>query len=56
MTILPKGELAGEESESKMLSALSQKGSYYFDYVTRSPGQPKVRRVYSLNYSNTVLI
>ena len=33
-TILPKGELGGTSDESKMLSAVSKKNSYYFDYVT----------------------
>ena len=41
MTILPKGQLAGVESESAMLSAESKKNSYYFDYFQKSPGQPK---------------
>lgn len=41
MTILPKGQLAGADSESAMLSAESKKSSYYFDYVQKSPGQPK---------------
>jgi len=41
MTILPKGELAGADSESAMLSAESKKNSYFFEYVTKSPGQPK---------------
>lgn len=35
------GELAGADSESAMLSAESKKNSYYFEYVTKSPGQPK---------------
>lgn len=50
MTILPKGELAGVESDNKMLSAVSQKNSYYFDYVSKIPGQPKrhFRTIFSL--------
>merc|ERR1719356_2258767 len=32
-TILPKGELAGEQSSSKMLEAVSKNNSYFFDYV-----------------------
>eukprot|EP00550_Attheya_septentrionalis_P006045 CAMPEP_0198293102 /NCGR_PEP_ID=MMETSP1449-20131203/15443_1 /TAXON_ID=420275 /ORGANISM="Attheya septentrionalis, Strain CCMP2084" /LENGTH=254 /DNA_ID=CAMNT_0043992549 /DNA_START=67 /DNA_END=831 /DNA_ORIENTATION=- len=40
MTILPKGELAGLESDNKMISAESKKNAYFFDYTSRSPGQP----------------
>jgi len=43
MTILPKGELAGLESDNKMISAESKKNAYFFDYTSRSPGQPLVR-------------
>eukprot|EP00585_Thalassiosira_rotula_P013333 CAMPEP_0196131334 /NCGR_PEP_ID=MMETSP0910-20130528/1392_1 /TAXON_ID=49265 /ORGANISM="Thalassiosira rotula, Strain GSO102" /LENGTH=279 /DNA_ID=CAMNT_0041390799 /DNA_START=10 /DNA_END=849 /DNA_ORIENTATION=- len=32
-TILPKGELAGLDDASKMLSAVSKNNAYYFDYV-----------------------
>lgn len=33
-TILPKGELAGQDTDSsKMLSAVSKNNAYYFDYV-----------------------
>jgi len=50
MTILPKGEIAGQESESKMLDSESKKNSYYFDYVTKTPDQPKrhLRTVFNL--------
>ncbi len=50
MTILPKGELAGADAESKMLSAESKKNSYYFDYIQKTPGQPKrhFRTIFSL--------
>lgn len=50
MTILPKGELAGQDSDSKMLLAESKKSSYYFDYVTKPNGQPKrhFRTIFSL--------
>jgi hypothetical protein len=41
-TILPKGELMGEKTESVMLSSESKKNSYYFDYVSQVPNQPKV--------------
>lgn len=33
-TILPKGEIAGVSDNSKMLSAISKKNAYYFDYTT----------------------
>ena len=36
-TILPKGELMGVETESKMLSAVSEKQSYVFDYQQSVP-------------------
>mmetsp|Transcript_25141 Transcript_25141/g.48099 ORF Transcript_25141/g.48099 Transcript_25141/m.48099 type:complete len:273 (+) Transcript_25141:153-971(+) len=32
-TILPKGELAGLDDASKMLSAVSKNNAYYFDYM-----------------------
>ncbi|KAL7470262.1 hypothetical protein ACHAXS_010496 [Conticribra weissflogii] len=38
-TILPKGDLAGAEDSSKMLSATSKNNAYYFDYVA-SPVVP----------------
>lgn len=41
-TILPKGTLAGEKTDNKMLSADSKGGAYFFDYVSQSAGQPKV--------------
>jgi len=40
-TILPKGTLAGEKTDNKMLSADSKGGAYFFDYVSQSAGQPK---------------
>ena len=43
MTILPKGELAGEENTSKMIKAESKKNAYFFDYEAKTPGQPLVR-------------
>jgi hypothetical protein len=33
MTILPKGDLAGQGDDSRMLSAVSKNNAYYFDYV-----------------------
>lgn len=46
-TILPKGELMGEKTESEMLGSESKKNSYYFDYVSKVPNQPKVSKFYS---------
>jgi hypothetical protein len=34
-----------------MLSAESKKNAYYFDYTTKTPDQPKVRKVLSSNPS-----
>eukprot|EP00568_Trieres_chinensis_P001823 CAMPEP_0183305276 /NCGR_PEP_ID=MMETSP0160_2-20130417/10070_1 /TAXON_ID=2839 ORGANISM="Odontella Sinensis, Strain Grunow 1884" /NCGR_SAMPLE_ID=MMETSP0160_2 /ASSEMBLY_ACC=CAM_ASM_000250 /LENGTH=271 /DNA_ID=CAMNT_0025468453 /DNA_START=122 /DNA_END=937 /DNA_ORIENTATION=- len=50
MFILPKGELAGEETESKMISAESKKNAYIFDYISKVPQQPKrhFRTIFSL--------
>jgi len=49
-TILPKGTLAGEKTDNLMLSADSKGGSYFFDYVSQSVGQPKrhFRTIFSL--------
>lgn len=33
-TILPKGELGGNADDSKMISAVSEKNAYFFDYTT----------------------
>ena len=33
MTILPKGDLAGQSDDSKMVSAISKNNAYYFDYI-----------------------
>ncbi|KAL7434000.1 hypothetical protein ACHAXH_005107 [Discostella pseudostelligera] len=33
MTILPKGDLAGQNDDSKMVSAISKNNAYYFDYI-----------------------
>lgn len=41
MTILPKGQIAGQDSESKMIVAEAKKNSYYFDYISKPVGQPK---------------
>lgn len=50
-TILPKGELAGEDHRSKMLSAVSKNNAYFFDYVAEVAGQPKThfRTIFSLS-------
>jgi hypothetical protein len=37
-TILPKGKIAGEDVESAMLSAVSKKSAYFFDYTQEVPG------------------
>eukprot|EP00534_Pseudo-nitzschia_fraudulenta_P016731 CAMPEP_0201251600 /NCGR_PEP_ID=MMETSP0852-20130820/66438_1 /ASSEMBLY_ACC=CAM_ASM_000632 /TAXON_ID=183588 /ORGANISM="Pseudo-nitzschia fraudulenta, Strain WWA7" /LENGTH=161 /DNA_ID=CAMNT_0047551203 /DNA_START=523 /DNA_END=1008 /DNA_ORIENTATION=- len=50
-TILPKAELAAKQGiESEMLSAVSKKQAYYFDYVQSVPSQPKThfRTIFSL--------
>ncbi|CAJ1962929.1 unnamed protein product [Cylindrotheca closterium] len=55
-TILPKGEIAGNEGiDAKLLSAESKKGGYYFDYYQSSPGQPKThfRTIFSLTAGPT---
>lgn len=41
MTILPKGSLAGDETESTMISAESKKNAYMFDYKSKVPNQPE---------------
>jgi hypothetical protein len=41
MTILPKGQIAGRDSEGNMILAESKKNSYYFDYTSKSSGQPE---------------
>lgn len=40
-TILPKGQLAGEDTDNEMISSESKKNAYYFDYTSKSPNQPK---------------
>jgi hypothetical protein len=50
-TILPKGELAGVNGiESSMISAVSKKNAYYFDYVQKVPDQPQThfRTIFTL--------
>ncbi|VEU39461.1 unnamed protein product [Pseudo-nitzschia multistriata] len=50
-TILPKAELAAKQGiESEMLSAVSKKQAYFFDYVQSVPSQPKThfRTIFSL--------
>jgi hypothetical protein len=37
-TILPKGKIAGKDVESAMLSAVSKKQAYFFDYTQEVPG------------------
>ena len=40
-TILPKGQIMGEETTSKLISAESKKNAYFFDYTAAVPGQPE---------------
>ena len=40
-TILPKGQIMGEETTSKLISAESKKNAYIFDYSAAVPGQPE---------------
>jgi len=40
-TILPKGQLAGQNTDNQMLMSESKKNAYYFDYTSTAPGQPK---------------
>ena len=50
-TILPKSTLAGVQGvESEMLKVESKKQSYFFDYVTEVPSQPKThfRTIFTL--------
>lgn len=49
-TILPKSNLVGETTNNEMLTADTKGSSYYFDYVSQSPGQPKrhFRTIFSL--------
>lgn len=46
MTILPKGQIAGEDNESKMIKAESKMNAYFFDYTAKTPGQPMVSRAH----------
>mmetsp|Transcript_10759 Transcript_10759/g.20726 ORF Transcript_10759/g.20726 Transcript_10759/m.20726 type:complete len:237 (-) Transcript_10759:177-887(-) len=55
-TILPKGELMGVEVESKMLSAVSEKQAYVFDYQQSVPNvQPMThfRTIFTLQQGAT---
>lgn len=50
-TILPKGELAGQQGvESEMLSASSKQQAYFFDYTQKVPSQPEThfRTIFTL--------
>ncbi|KAG7356413.1 photosystem II oxygen evolving complex protein PsbP [Nitzschia inconspicua] len=50
-TILPKGELAGQQGvESEMLSAIAKQQAYFFDYKQTVPTQPEThfRTIFSL--------
>ena len=55
-TVLPKGQLAGVDIESKMLSAVSERQAYFFDYQQRVPNvQPMThfRSIFSLQQGAT---
>jgi len=55
-TVLPKGEIAGFDAKSEMLSATSKNQAYYFDYVQEVPGlQPPThyRAIFSLRQGAT---
>ena len=55
-TILPKGQLAGVDVEAKMLSAVSAKQSYLFDYLQTVPNvQPTThfRTIFTLQQGAT---
>ncbi|KAL7568683.1 hypothetical protein ACA910_021680 [Epithemia clementina (nom. ined.)] len=55
-TILPKGKIAGFDVEAKMLSAVSSKQAYFFDYVQNVPGvQPTThfRTIFTLRQGAT---
>jgi len=41
MTIMPKGNIAGEETVSSMINAESKKNAYIFDYMSKVPKQPE---------------
>lgn len=50
-TILPKAEIAAKQGiESEMLTAVSKKKAYFFDYVQQTSVQPKThfRTIFSL--------
>jgi hypothetical protein len=49
-TILPKGELAGAEGTSQMISAKSEKQAYIFDYTQNVPPLPEthIKTIFSL--------
>ena len=40
-TILPKGQIMGEATTSKLIQAESKKNAYFFDYSAKVPGQPE---------------
>jgi len=54
-TVLPKGELAGQESNNNLISAESKRNAYYFDYKTKIPEQPErhFRTIFSLVQGGT---
>lgn len=55
-TILPKGNIAGVDVQSEMLSAVSKNQAYYFDYVQQVPDvapQTHFRTIFTLQQGAT---
>jgi hypothetical protein len=55
-TILPKGQLAGVDIDAKMLSAVSERQAYFFDYQQSVPNvQPMThfRTIFTLQQGAT---
>ena len=55
-TILPKGQIAGEDVKASMLSATSKNQAYFFDYKQEVPGvQPEthMRSIFALEQGAT---
>ena len=49
-TVLPRGKIQGEQTESTLISAESKKNAYYFDYTAKAENQPEThfRAIFSL--------
>ena len=54
-TILPKGEIMGEATTSKLIAAESKLNAYFFDYSAKVPGQPErhFRSIFTLKVGAT---